>query len=115
VTPAGHATPPHVHSREDEAFYVVDGDFEMTAGDQVLRAGPGSYVHLPKGLPHAFRNAGTVEGRLLAWVFPANLEGFFAALDKPLPAGRNDPFPVDDRDRKTLQTLCERYGIGLLA
>jgi quercetin dioxygenase-like cupin family protein len=52
--PAGFAPPPHVHEASDEAFLVLDGDFEGFCGDQAWRAGPGSLVFLPHGIPHGF-------------------------------------------------------------
>ena len=52
--PAGFAPPPHVHDVSDEAFLVLDGDFDGFCGDQQWRAGPGSLVFLPHGIAHGF-------------------------------------------------------------
>jgi uncharacterized RmlC-like cupin family protein len=46
----------HVHTKLEEAFYVLDGEFELRAGDEVLRAGPRSFMFAPPGVPHAFSN-----------------------------------------------------------
>lgn len=48
-------TPLHVHSREDELFYVLEGDHVVVRGEEELRVGPGAVVFLPKGIPHAHR------------------------------------------------------------
>ena len=52
--PAGFAPPPHIHQASDEAFLVLDGQFEGFCGDQEWRAGPGSLVYLPHGIAHGF-------------------------------------------------------------
>jgi len=112
--PAGHAPPPHVHSREDEAFYVLQGVFEIGVDGKTHRLGPGGYIHLPRDVPHSFRIAGERDGRCLLWVFPATLEGFFAALSRPLPRGTDRPLPVTDEDVGKLMKIAPEYGITIL-
>ena len=53
--PAGTATPLHVHTREAEAFYLLDGTMTYRAGGQDYQLSPGSFIYLPSGVPHAFR------------------------------------------------------------
>ena len=55
----------HAHSDHVDSFYVLEGEAEFTFGGDVFRAGPGSYVAAPVGVPHGFRNAGDGELRLL--------------------------------------------------
>ncbi|MGQ0613886.1 MAG: cupin domain-containing protein [Planctomycetaceae bacterium] len=113
--PAGHAAPPHVHSREDEAFYILDGEFEVTVDGKAHKAPPGAYIHLSRGVPHSFRNAGRTPGRVLAWVFPATLEGFFGALSHPLPEGSDQPLPVSESDVARLMKIAPQFGLTILA
>jgi mannose-6-phosphate isomerase-like protein (cupin superfamily) len=56
---------PHVHRDHVDSFFVLDGEAEFTIGEDVFRAGPGSYVAAPAGLRHGFRNAGDGELRML--------------------------------------------------
>ena len=56
--PAGAATPVHVHTREAEAFYVLDGQLTYRAGEQTYQLSPGSFIYLQAGVPHAFRSSG---------------------------------------------------------
>lgn len=56
--PPGVATPLHRHTREAEAFYLLDGQMDYRAGDQDYRLHPGCFLYLPVGLPHAFRIRG---------------------------------------------------------
>jgi quercetin dioxygenase-like cupin family protein len=73
----GSGAPEHVHQREDEIFYVVEGECEIQAGGQTWVAGAGSVVVLPKGVPHAFRNTGLSLTRILITAVPGGLEKFF--------------------------------------
>ena len=81
--PAGFAPPPHVHQASDEAFLVLDGDFEGFCGDQVWRAGPGSLVFLPHGIPHGFSVSQSGPGRIIVVVSPGGFDQFVAAAGQP--------------------------------
>lgn len=90
--PAGYAVPMHVHETEDELFYILDGELTLMgeAGETV--AGAGSFVHLPRGVPHGFRNAGDREIRMLVITTPGgSLEGVFRGLDAAAARGPLDP------------------------
>src|SRR5213080_4523990 len=57
IVPPGGGPPPHVHSREEEGFYVLDGEITFTMGDQRLVAGAGVFANMPIGTPHSFKLA----------------------------------------------------------
>jgi mannose-6-phosphate isomerase-like protein (cupin superfamily) len=67
----------HTHLREDELWYVIEGDFRFKAGDAMLRASTGGMVFGPRGMPHCFQNIGDTPGRLLVITTPSGLERFF--------------------------------------
>jgi mannose-6-phosphate isomerase-like protein (cupin superfamily) len=73
-------TPLHVHEREDELFYVLEGEHVFQVGEEEFRAGPGGLVLAPRGLPHAQRRVVAGEGRLLVLTTPGGLDGFFREL-----------------------------------
>jgi quercetin dioxygenase-like cupin family protein len=75
VIPAGHGPPLHVHRNEDEGFYVLSGKIEITRGEERFRAEAGTFVYLPRDVPHTFR--GIDEARILGIVMPAGLEEAF--------------------------------------
>jgi mannose-6-phosphate isomerase-like protein (cupin superfamily) len=52
------APPPNRHPADDEAFYVIDGEFEFLVGERKIVAGPGDFVKVRKGEVHAFKNIG---------------------------------------------------------
>lgn len=64
IRPRGRI-PPHIEHREDECLYVVEGEFEFLKDEEVLRAGPGASVYVPRGVVHAFENVGSASGRVL--------------------------------------------------
>jgi mannose-6-phosphate isomerase-like protein (cupin superfamily) len=67
--------PPHVHSREDECMYVVEGSITVRCGDDLFRAGPRSFVFLPRGTPHSWDVQGD-EAVVLIITVPGGFEGF---------------------------------------
>jgi quercetin dioxygenase-like cupin family protein len=107
VLPGG-GPPPHIHRREDEAFYVLEGSFEFLAGDRWIEASPGSFVHVPKGSLHTLKNAGDEVGRLLTLVVPAGLERFFEEVGEP---GTDVSSPPGPPDVDKLLATAARYGI----
>jgi mannose-6-phosphate isomerase-like protein (cupin superfamily) len=77
----------HIHLREDEVWWVLEGDFRFKAGDTMLRASAGGMAFGPRGLPHNFQNIGDTPGRLLIVTSPSGVERFFeqfAALPSPV-------------------------------
>ena len=79
----GAGAPPHIHHREDEAFYVVAGQFEFGYDGRTFTAGPGTLVYLPKGRVHTHGAVGTVPGRAVVVHTPAGLERFIAEAGTP--------------------------------
>jgi mannose-6-phosphate isomerase-like protein (cupin superfamily) len=67
--------PLHVHSRDDECFYVVDGAISVRCGQQRFEAGAGSFVFLPRGIPHQWDVLGGLATVLIITV-PAGLDDF---------------------------------------
>ena len=67
----------HTHLREDELWWVLEGEFRFKAGDVMLHAAAGGMAFGPRGAPHAFQNVGTTRGRLLVVTTPSGLERFF--------------------------------------
>src|SRR5918992_4954247 len=56
ATQPGGGPPPHVQHREDESFYVLEGQFELLSGKETLRLGAGSLLYVPKGTLHSHKN-----------------------------------------------------------
>ena len=73
-------TPLHVHEREDELFFVLEGEHVFQVGEDEFRLGPGEMVFAPRRVPHAQRRVLPRTGRVLVLSVPAGLEDFFRAL-----------------------------------
>lgn len=81
---AGPWTVPHIHQNSEESFYVLDGRFTFTLGDEEVEVGPGSFIIVPRGTRHLMR-AGAEGGRLLTLWTPGGNEAMFVELSR-LPA-----------------------------
>ncbi len=107
LAPGALAGPPHTHANEDEYSLVLEGEVGFRIGDEEFVAGPGAYVMKPRGVPHAFWNAGTESARIVEIVSPAGFEHYFAELAAILaasPAGGEPDFGA-------IMALGARYGL----
>ena len=73
----GDGPPLHVHAAEDEAWYVLEGDLRFRLGDELRGAPAGSFVFVPRGVPHCFQNVGDAPARILVLFTPSGMERFF--------------------------------------
>jgi quercetin dioxygenase-like cupin family protein len=78
----GNEPPPHVHSREDELFYVLEGEFDVYVGEEALKVKTGECIFLPRFKPHAFV-VRSRRLRLLTLFTPGGLEEAFRSLSSP--------------------------------
>jgi quercetin dioxygenase-like cupin family protein len=93
--PPGFGPPLHIHHREDEAFYVLDGELTVRCGDNTYTARGGSYAFLPRDVPHAFVVEGDRPVRMLNITSPGG-EGFFKDAGRPADGpGLPNPSPID--------------------
>lgn len=77
----GFAGPqPHVHRKHEELWYSLEGQFDFLVGDQAMRIEPGSFIHVPPGVVHDFRNAGSGRARLLLVSSPHGLDHYFEEM-----------------------------------
>jgi mannose-6-phosphate isomerase-like protein (cupin superfamily) len=91
--PPGQASPLHVHTREAEAWFLLQGAMTYRAGERLIRMTAGDFIYLPREVPHAFRTTGTVPVRFLALTLPGGLLDIYdevgvPAAASPLPAVR---------------------------
>ena len=100
------AAPLHVHEREDEYTFVLEGEVGVQVGEEVAVARPGDFVLKPRGVPHAFWNAGDAPARALEIISPAGFERFFLELE-PLVQRAGGPDPG------AIAALQARYGLTM--
>jgi Cupin domain len=109
VGPAGSSPPLHVHHREDEGIWVLEGQLTIRCGDATFSAGPGSFTLLPRGVPHTFVVEGDTPVRLLSFCTPGGFERFFAEAGRP---AEDDGLPPNEPpDVAMLREVGERFGL----
>jgi quercetin dioxygenase-like cupin family protein len=115
TTQPGNGVLPHVQHREDESFYVLEGEYEFldNAGD-TTRAGAGSLIYVPRGNLHAHKNVGTTTGRMLLSQTPGGLhECFFEEVGEPTMGGSEPLVSEGPQDMKRIIAIAVKYGIEI--
>jgi quercetin dioxygenase-like cupin family protein len=109
--PAGFASPPHVHHDEHEAFYILQGNAEVHCADEVFNVAPGSFVLLPKGIPHWHQVSSDAPMRSLVMT-TGQFEQYVAACGAPAQARELPPPTTPDLDRAA--AAGDRFRIEVL-
>ena len=116
ITQPGAGPPPHVQHREDEAFYVLEGEYEFLVDGHTSRAWAGSLVYVPKGTLHAHANVGKVPGRMLTTHTPGDLyEHFFENAGRPAEVDDDEPPAFGGRPRveERIVEVASEFGIEI--
>lgn len=90
----GTEPPPHTHTREDEAYYILEGELTFHVGGRTIEAKPGDFVWLPRGIEHTFELQ-TAQARALVMFSPAGLEEAFKQVGEPARSATLPP-PADE-------------------
>jgi mannose-6-phosphate isomerase-like protein (cupin superfamily) len=106
VTPPGDGVPLHVHAREDELYYILEGAYEIQCDFKVFIAESGAMAVLPRNVPHAFRNIGKMPARALTVFIPGGFDTFVQEL--------NELSPADAADESKRNVIRRKHGIQML-
>lgn len=114
--PPGIATPLHVHSREAECFFILDGTMTYRAGEEYYALEAGSFMFLPRGLPHAFRITGDAPVRFIGLTVPGSLMSLYdevgiPARERRLPGA--DGTPMSEEIARWSE-VAPRYGLQVV-
>ncbi len=112
LMPPGSSPPLHVHTREDETFWVLGGELTIRCGEETFTAEPGSLAFLPRGVPHAFVAEGDSPAHLLTMATPGGVERYFAEAGRPA-EGPGLP-PPGPPDIDLLRRVGERFGLRIV-
>jgi quercetin dioxygenase-like cupin family protein len=88
------AAPTHVHEETDEAVYVLEGEITLEVGTERVRASPGWFAFLPRGVPHRYRPHGPGPVRVLWFLSPAGFEGMWVETGTAIEEGEPPPPPT---------------------
>ncbi len=105
MSPRALAAPLHLHTREDEYSFILEGRMGALLGDDVVEAGPGDLVFKPRNQWHTFWNAGDEPCRILEIIAPAGFERFFGEL--------SDMGGAIEAEEEALAELNQRYGLEM--
>jgi len=110
IVPPGGGPPPHIQTLEEEAFYILDGELTFYGDDGEIVAGPGTFLNIPKGARHQFRNNSNKVAKMLFFFSPSGIENLFDAFEKM-------DQPTDDFSSVIagMNKLAEKYGVQYFA
>jgi quercetin dioxygenase-like cupin family protein len=110
----GGGPPPHVHSREEEGFYVLEGEITFTVNGERVVAKAGTFANMPVGTPHSFKNESDRPAKMLISVAPAGLKAMFFEVVAPLAEGATTASPPTKDEIEKLLAIAPSYGIEIL-
>lgn len=112
--PAGAEAPLHVHYREDEGFWVLDGDVTFEVGGTTFAAGPGDFAFGPRDVPHRYK-VGDAGCRMLFILTPGGFEGAITDMSTPARSRTLPPPSEGPPDMDGLAARIASYGCEILA
>jgi quercetin dioxygenase-like cupin family protein len=107
----GMGVPRHTHTREDETYYVLAGELEVTVGEEVFILRQGDTLIAPRDIPHQLRNSGNAENHYLLMFSPSGFEGFLEATAVKAPANAVAPTKPPAMAIRNVHELATEYGI----
>jgi quercetin dioxygenase-like cupin family protein len=113
LAPRGAGSPLHVHHREDEWFYVIEGELTLWLGGETVAAPAGSFVYGPQDIPHTFV-VSSDRARFLLVTNPAGFEGFTRALSEPAMRLEIPPPPAAAPDLERVAAVAASFGIDII-
>jgi quercetin dioxygenase-like cupin family protein len=114
IVPPGGGPPPHVQSREEEGFYILEGEITFTIKGERVVAKAGTFANMPVGTPHSFKNENSQPAKMLISVAPAGLERMFFEVGVPLAEGATTALPPTKEEIDKLMAVAPRYGVEIL-
>src|SRR5258708_3690462 len=113
IVPPGGGPPPHVHSREEEGFYILEGKITLQVSDERIVATAGMFANMPVGTPHSFKIESSHLAKMLISVAPAGLEHMFFEVGVPLAERATTALPPTKEEIEKLLAVAPRYGIEI--
>lgn len=113
IVPPGGGPPPHVHSREEEGFYILEGEITFTVNGEKIVAKAGTFANMPVGTPHSFKNESKKPAKMLISVTPAGLEQMFFEVGVPLAEGATTALPPTEDEIEKLIAIAPKYGVQI--
>lgn len=113
LVPPGGGPPPHIHSREEESFYILEGEVTFQIGEERFVATKGTFANMPIGSLHYFKNESSQPAKMIISVAPAGLEQMFFEVGQPVEPGATAAPPPTKADIDKLLAAAPRYGVEI--
>lgn len=114
AVPPGGGPPFHIHEREDEAFYILEGEMTFFTEGKEIVAKAGALIHLPRGGTHRFQNCGSAPARMLIQVTPAGIENYFRKAGFVIDGVEEIPDTLSPEAIKRLVEFAPEFGLEIL-
>jgi quercetin dioxygenase-like cupin family protein len=111
--PPGAEAPLHVHHREDEGFWILEGDATFEVGDTRIEAHAGDYAFGPRDIPHRY-TVGDAGCRMLFILVPGGFEDLVIAMSEPAGSRTLPPPSEEEPDLERIAAIAEAHGAELL-
>lgn len=113
LLPPGYETPLHVKSKEEDMYYVLEGELTFTVGDKIIQGKAGTFIFVPRHIKHKFKVEGSSPAKVLFMFTPAGVEQFFIEMGVPADNYELPSEPVSFDMDKFVAT-AQKYGIEIL-
>jgi quercetin dioxygenase-like cupin family protein len=111
--PPGAEAPLHVHHREDEGFWILEGEVTLYVGDERIEASAGDFAWGPRDIPHRY-TVGPSGCRMLFICTPGGFEGLVREMSVPAETRTLPPASDEEPDMEMVATVAQKYGAELL-
>ncbi len=114
IVPPGGGPPPHIHSREEEGFVVLEGEITFQVGEERIVAKAGTFANIPVGTLHSFKNESDRPARMIITIAPAGLEKMFFEVSTPVGYGVTTAPKPSLADIEKLLKTAPLYGVEIV-
>jgi mannose-6-phosphate isomerase-like protein (cupin superfamily) len=115
TVPPGAGAPPHLHTREEEGFHVIEGEVTIHVDGRTVTATPGSFVNMPVGSTHWFHNDSDRIAKLIILTAPGGLEEFFRRLGTRVKDTGTPIPPIDEEQKVRMLAVAPEFGLEIKA
>jgi quercetin dioxygenase-like cupin family protein len=112
IVPPGSGPPPHIHSREEESFFVLEGEITIQIEEERIVAKAGTFANMPVGSLHSFKNETEKNARMIISIAPAGLEKMFFDVGQQLAPDGTAP-PPSKAEIERMLSVAAKYGVEI--
>lgn len=109
--PPGGGPPPHIHTRENESYYIESGELQFTLGNETKTVKAGDFVFIPKGTVHTFTNKGNEIASMMVTFVPSGMEGWFKEVLVPVKDDTEKPVDYTQQQLDFMIEAGPRHGV----